>query len=127
MKGLILVTPREFKRHFGEIMEMCTDMCMTTNQEIVILIHEEKNDRMYTEIAKITPVDRGIKYNYRHELLKKFGINTDNRINRIENTIADAFEKSGMAEYARNNKEAADKLQSAMIIAAKELVKQLDL
>ena len=127
MKSLILVTPREFKRHFGEVMERCTDMCMTTNQEIVILIHEEKNDRMYAEIAKITPADRGITYSYRHELLKKFGIKTDSRINRIESTIADAFEKSGMAEYARNNKEAADKLQSAMIIAAKELVKQLDL
>lgn len=126
MKSLILVTLRVFKRRFGEIMEMCTDMCMITNQEIVILIHEEKNDLMYAEIAKITPADRGIEYN-RHELLKKFGINTDNRINRIESTIADAFEKSGMAEYARNNKEAADKLQSAMIIAAKELVKQLDL
>ena len=48
-------------------------------------------------------------------------------MNRIENVIADAFEKSGMAEYARNNKEAVDKLQSAMIIAAKELVKHFNI
>lgn len=31
MKSLISVTPREFKRNFNEVMEMCTDMCMTTN------------------------------------------------------------------------------------------------
>lgn len=126
MKCLISVTPREFKRNFNEVMEMCTDMCMTTNQEIIITVPSRKSNT-HAEIAKITPVDGGIKYGYNHELLKKFGINTDNRMNRIENVIADAFEKSGMAEYARNNKEAADKLQSAMIIAAKELVKQLGL
>ena len=34
MKSLISVTPREFKRNFNEVMEMCTDMCMTTDQEI---------------------------------------------------------------------------------------------
>lgn len=127
MKSLISVTPREFKHHFDEVMDMCTDMCMTTSQEIVIAIPEKKNGQTHIEIAKITPVDGGIKYGYNHELLKKFGINTDNRMNRIENVIADAFEKSGMAEYARNNKEAADKLQSAMIIAAKELVKTFSL
>lgn len=127
MKSLISVTPREFKRHFGEVMDMCTDMCMTTNQEIVITIPEKKNSQTHTEIAKITPVDGGVKYSYDYELLKKFGINTDNRMNRIENIISDAFEKSGMTEYTRNNKEAADKLQSIIAIVAKELVKQLGL
>lgn len=124
MKSLISVTPREFKRNFNEVMEMCTDMCMTTNQEIIITVPGRKSNT-HAEIAKLVPVEngRGIKYGYNHELLKKFGINTDNRMNRIENVIADAFEKSGMAECVRNNKEAADKLQSAMIIAAKELVK----
>ena len=127
MKSLISVTPREFKRHFGEIMDMCTDMCMAANQEIVITIPEKKNSQTHIEIAKITPVGRGIKYGYNRELLKKFGINTDNRINRIENAIADAFEKSGMTEYARNNKKAVGKLQNAIMITAKELVKQLGL
>ena len=131
MKSLISVVPREFKRHFGEIMDMCTDMCVAANQEIIITIPEKKNSQTHIEIAKITPVGGGIKYGYNHELLKKFGINTDNRINRIENviadTFADAFEKSGMAEYARNNKEVADKLQSAMTIAVKELIKQFNL
>lgn len=127
MKSLISVTPREFKRHFGEVMDMCTDMCMTTNQEIVITIPEKKNSQTHTEIAKITPVGGGVKYSYDYELLKKFGINTDNRMNRIENIISDAFEKSGMTEYTRNNKEAASKLQSIIAIVAKELVKQLDL
>ena len=48
--------------------------------------------------------------------------------NKIEYiVIGTAFEKSGMAEYVRNNKEAADKLQSAMVIAAKELVKTFSL
>lgn len=127
MKGLVSVTPREFKRHFGEVIDLYTDMCMATSQEIVITTPEKKNGQTHIEIAKITPVDGGVKYSYNHELLKKFGINTDNQMNRIENVITDAFEKSGMAEYARNNKEAADKLQSAMIIAAKELVKAFSL
>lgn len=123
MKNLISITPREYKRHFGEVMDMCADMCTTTNQEIVITIPEKENSQTHIEITKITPICGGIKYSYNHELLKKFGINTDNRMNRVENVIADAFEKSGMAEYARNNKEVADKLQSVMIIAAKELAK----
>lgn len=42
MKSLISVTPREFKRRFGEVMEMCTDMCMTTNQEIIIVIPKKE-------------------------------------------------------------------------------------
>ena len=127
MKSLISVTPREFKRHFGEVMDMCTDVCMTTNQEISIAIPEKKNGQTYVEIAKITPVDGGFKYDYNHELLKKFGINTDSRMNKIESIIADAFEKSGMTEYARNNKKAVGKLQNAIMITAKELVKQLGL
>ena len=127
MKSLISVTPREFKRHFGEVMDMCTDVCMTTNQEISIVIPEKKNSQTYVEIAKITPVCEGVKYSYNHEILKKFGINTDSRMNKIESIIADAFEKSGMAEYARNNKKAVGKLQNAIMITAKELVKQLGL
>ena len=127
MKSLISVTPREFKRHFGEVMDMCTDVCMTTNQEISITIPEKKNSQTHVEIAKITPVGEGVKYSYNHEILKKFGINTDSRMNKIESIIADAFEKSGMTEYARNNKKAVGKLQNAIMITAKELVKQLGL
>ena len=127
MKSLISVTPREFKRHFGEVMDMCTDVCMTTNQEISIAIPEKKNSQTHVEIAKITPVGEGIKYSYNHEILKKFGINTDSRMNKIESIIADAFEKSGMAEYDRSNKNAVGKLQNAIMITAKELVKQLGL
>lgn len=127
MKSLISVAPREFKRHFGEVMYMCTDVCMTTNQEISIVIPEKKNGQTYVEIAKITPVGEGVKYSYNYEILKKFGINTDSRMNKIESVIADAFEKSGMTEYARNNKKAVGKLQNAIMITAKELVKQLGL
>lgn len=120
MKSLISVTPREFKRHFGEVMDMCTDVCMTTNQEISIVIPEKKNGQTYVEIAKITPVGEGVKYSYNHEILKKFGINTDSRMNKIESIIADAFEKSGMTEYSRNNKKAIGKLQNAIMITAKD-------
>lgn len=128
MKSLISVTSREFKRHFGEVMDMCTDVCMATNQEISIAIPEKKNGQTHVEIAKITPVgEEGVKYSYNYEILKKFGINTDSRMNKIESIIADAFEKSGMTEYARNNKKAVGKLQNAIMITAKELVKQLGL
>ena len=129
MKSLISVTPREFNHHFCEVMDKYTDVCMTTNQEISIVIPEKKNGQTYVEIAKITPVGegKGVKYGYNYEILKKFGINTDNRMNKIESIIADAFEKSGMTEYARNNKTAVGKLQNAIMITAKELVKQLGL
>lgn len=126
MKSLISVTPREFKRDFNEVMEMCTYLCRTTNQEIIIAVPTSRKSNTHAEIAKLIPVEGGIKYEYNKELMNKHGINASNpKATKIEAIIADAFEKSGMAEYARNNKEAADKLQSAMIIAAKKLVKMM--
>lgn len=98
-------------------------MCMTTNQEIVITIPEKKNSQTHAEIAKVTPVNGGVKYEYNHELLKKFGINTDNRMNKLKMIIADAFEKSGLAEYGRKNKEAVEYMQKAMVLAAREIMK----
>lgn len=116
MKSLISVTLREFKRRFGEVMEMCTDMCMTTNQE-------KKNGQTHTEIARVTPVNGGVKYEYSHELLKEFGISTDNRVNKIEMAIANAFEKSGLAGYCRKSKEATKYMQKAVILATREIMK----
>lgn len=123
MKSLISVTPREFKRHFSEVMEMCTDMCMTTNQEIAITIPEKKNGQTHIDIAKIMPVNGGVKYEYSRELLKKFGINTDSRMNKLEMIITDAFEKSGLAEYSKKNKEAVEYMQKAMTLVAREIMK----
>ena len=58
MKSLISVTTREFKRNFIEVMEMCTDMCMTTNQEIIITVPSRKSNT-HAEIAKLVPVENG--------------------------------------------------------------------
>lgn len=122
MKSLISVTPREFKRHFSEVMEMCTDMCMTTNQEIVITIPEKKNGQTHAEIAKVIPVDGGYKYEYNHELLKKFGINTQNpKLSKIATIMADAFEQEGV--YMSISQTAEQKLAKAIETVAKELVK----
>lgn len=121
MKDLISVTPSEFKRNFGEIIDMCTDMCMTSGHETSVAIQENENSQTHIEIATVTPIDGGVKYSYNHELLKKYGIGTDNRMNKIESVIADAFEKSGLAEYARDNK-IADILQKAMKCITKELL-----
>ena len=123
MKSLISVAPRELKRHFGEVMEMCTDMCMTTNQEIVITIPKKKNGQTRTEIARVTPVNGGVKYEYSRELFKEFGISTDNRVNKLEMTIADAFEKSGLAGYCRKSKEATEYVQKAVVLATREIMK----
>lgn len=126
MKSLISVTPREFKRHFGEVMEMCTDMCMTTNQEIVITIPEKKNGQTHAEIAKVIPVDGGYKYEYNHELLKKFGINTQNpKFSKIGAIMADAFEKEGV--YSLISPEVEHRLARAVETAAKELIKTFGL
>lgn len=126
MKSLISVTPREFKRHFGEVMEMCTDMCMTTDQEIVITIPEKKNGQTHAEIAKVTPVNGGVKYEYNHELLKKFGINTQNpKLSKIAAIMADALEQEKV--YTIVSPEAEHKLARAMETAAKELVKTFGL
>lgn len=124
MKSLISVTPREFKRHFDEVMEMCTDMCMTTNQEIVITIPEKKNGQTHAEIAKVIPVDGGYKYEYNHELLKKFGINTQNpKLSKIAAIMADAFEKEGV--YSLISPEVEHRLAKAVETAAEELVKMM--
>lgn len=123
MKSLISVAPRELKCRFGEVMEMCTDMCMTTNQEIVITIPEKKNGQTHTEIVKVTPVNGGVKYEYNRELLKKFGISLDSRVNKLEMIIADAFKKSGLTEYSKKNKEAKEYMQKAMALAAREIMK----
>lgn len=126
MKNLISVTPREFKRHFGGVMEMCTDMCMTTNQEIVITIPEKKNSQTHTEIAKVIPVDGGYKYEYNYELLKKFGINTQNpKLSKIATIMADAFEQEGV--YISISQAAEQKLAKAIETVAKELIKTFGL
>lgn len=126
MKSLISVTPREFKRHFGEVMEMCTDMCMTTNQEIVITIPTSRKSNTHAEIAKLVPVEGGIKYEHNRELMDKHGINASNpKAAKIEAIIAEAFEKSRLAEYGRKNKEAVECMQKAMALAVEELVKMI--
>jgi hypothetical protein len=126
MKSLISVTPREFKRHFCEVMEMCTDICMTTNQEIVITIPTSRKSNTHAEIAKLVPVEGGIKYEYNRELMDKHGINASNpKAAKIEAIIAEAFEKSRLAEYGRKNKEAVECMQKAMALAVEELVKMM--
>lgn len=126
MKSLISVTPREFKRNFNEVMEMCTDMCMTTNQEIIITVPTSRKSNTHAEIAKLIPVEGGIKYEYNKELMDKHGINASNpKAAKIEAIMAEAFEKSGLAEYCRKNKEAVGYIQKAMALAAEELVKMM--
>ena len=125
MKSLISVTPREFKRNFNEVMEMCTDMCMTTNQEIIITVPSRKSNT-YAEIAKLVPVEGGIKYEYNKELMDKHGINTSNpKLSKIGAIMADAFEKEGV--YSLISPEVEHRLARAVETAAKELVKIVQL
>lgn len=122
MKSLISVTPREFKRNFNEVMEMCTDMCMTTNQEIVITVPTSRKSNTHAEIAKLVPVEGGIKYEYNRELMDKHGINTSNpKAAKIEAIMAEAFEKEGV--YSLISPEVENRLARAVETAAKELVK----
>lgn len=121
MKSLISVTPREFKRNFNEVMEMCTDMCMTTNQEIIITVPSRKSNT-HAEIAKLIPVEGGIKYEYNKELMDKHGINASNpKLPKIGAIMADAFEKEGV--YSLISPEVEHRLARAVETAAKELVK----
>ena len=123
MKSLISVTPREFKRNFNEVMEMlCTDMCMTTNQEIIITVPTSRKSNTHAEIAKLIPVEGGIKYEYNKELMDKYGINTSNpKLSKIGAIMADAFEKEGV--YSLISPEVEHRLARAVETAAKELVK----
>ena len=124
MKSLISVTPREFKRNFNEVMEMCTDMCMTTNQEIIITVPTSKESNVHTEIAKLIPVEGGIKYEYNKELMNKHGINASNpKLSKIGAIMADAFEKEGV--YSLISPEVEHRLARAVETAAKELVKMM--
>lgn len=122
MKSLISVTPREFKRNFNEVMEMCTDMCMTTNQEIIITVPTSRKSNTHAEIAKLIPVEGGIKYEYNKELMDKRGINAPNpKLSKIGAIMADAFEKEGV--YSLISPEVEHRLARAVETAAKELVK----
>lgn len=128
MKSLISVTPREFKRNFNEVMEMCTDMCMTTNQEIIITVPTSRKSNTHAEIAKLVPVEngRGIKYEYNKELMDKHGINASNpKAAKIEAIMADALEQEKV--YTIVSPEAEHRLARAMETAAKELVKAFGL
>lgn len=123
MKNLISVTPREFKRNFNEVMEMCTDMCMTTNQEIIITVPTSRKSNTHAEIAKLVPVEngRGIKYEYDKELMDKYGINASNpKLSKIEAIMADAFENEGV--YSLISPEVKNRLAKAVEIAAKKLI-----
>lgn len=124
MKSLISVTPREFKRNFNGVMEMCTDMCMTTNQEIIITIPTSRKSNTHAEIAKLIPVEGGIKYEYNKELMNKHGINASNpKFPKIGTIMADAFEKEGV--YSLISPEVEHRLARAVETAAKELVKMM--
>ena len=124
MKNLISVPPREFKHNFDEVMEMCTDMCMTTNQEIIITVPTSRKSNTHAEIAKLIPVEngRGIKYEYNKEFMDKHGINTSNpKLSKIGAIMADAFEKEGV--YSLISPKVKHRLARAVETAAKELVK----
>ena len=125
MKSLILVTPREFKRNFNEVMEMCTDMCMTANQEIIITVPTSRKSNTHAEIVKLIPVEGGgIKYEYNKELMDKHGINASNsKLSKIGAIMVDAFEKEGV--YSLISPEVEHRLARAAETAAKELVKMM--
>lgn len=124
MKSLISVTPREFKCNFNEVMEMCTDMCMTTNQEIIITVPTSRKSNTHAEIAKLIPVEGGIKYEYNKELMDKHSINAFNpKLSKIGAIMADAFEKEGV--YSLISPEVEHRLARAVETAAKELVKMM--
>lgn len=121
MKSLISVTPREFKRNFNEVMEMCTDMCMTTNQEIIITVPTSRKSNTHAEIAKLIPVEGGIKYEYNKELMDKHGINASNpKLSKVEAIMTDAFEDEGV--YSLISPEVKNRFAKAVEIAAKKLI-----
>lgn len=124
MKSLISVTPREFKHNFIEVMEMCIDMCTTTNQEIIITVPTSRKSNTHAEIAKLIPVEGGIKYEYNKELMDKHVINASNpKLSKIGAIMADAFEKEGV--YSLISPEVEHRLARAVETAAKELVKMM--
>ena len=124
MKSLISVTPREFKRNFNEVMEMCTDMRMTTNQEIIITVPTSRKSNTHAEIAKLIPVEGSIKHEYNKELMDKHGINAPNpKLLKIGAIMADAFEKEGV--YSLISPEVEHRLARVVETAAKELVKMM--
>lgn len=126
MKSLISVTPREFKRDFNEVMEMCTDMCVTTNQEIIITVPTSRKSNTHAEIAKLVPVEngRGIKYEYNKELMDKYGINDSNpKLSKIEAIMADAFENERV--YSLISPEVKNRFAKAVEIAAKKLIEMM--
>ena len=126
MKSLISVTPREYKRDFNEVMEMCTDLCMTNNQEIIITVPTSREPNVHTEIVKLICIGDGkcVRYEYNKKLIDKYGINASNpKLSRIEAIISDAFEKEGV--YSLISPEVKNRFAKAVEIAAKKLIKMM--
>ena len=124
MKSLISITLRELKHNFNELMEICTDMCMATNQEIIIAVPTSRKSNAHAEIARLIPVEGGIKYEYNRELMDKYGINTSNpKLSEIGAIITDALEKEEV--YSLIGPEVEHRLARAVETAAKELVKMM--
>lgn len=99
-------------------------MCMTTNQEIIITVPTSRKSNTHAEIAKLIPVEGGIKYEYNKELMDKHGINASNpKLLKIGAIMADAFEKEGV--YSLISPEVEHRLARAVETAAKELVKMM--
>lgn len=96
-------------------------MCMTTNQEIIITVPTSRKSNTHAEIAKLIPVERGIKYEYDKELMDKHGINSNPKLSKIGAIMADAFEKEGV--YSLISPEVEHRLARAVETAAEELVK----
>lgn len=84
----------------------------------------EQKSNTHAEIAKLIPVEGGIKYEYNKELMDKHGINASNpKLSKIGAIMADAFEKEGV--YSLISPEVEHRLARAVETAAKELVKMM--
>ena len=126
MKNLISVTPREFKRNFNEVMEICTDMCMTTKTDIIITVPTSKEPNVHTEIVKLICIGDGkcVRYEYNKKLIDKYGINTSNpKLSKIEAIMTDAFENEGV--YSLISPEVKNRFAKAVEIAAKKLIEMM--
>lgn len=123
-KNLISVSPSELKRNFDLIMKAGTDLCEASDQEVIITIPDTTNEWAYLEAIRMTPAnedsERGVTYGYNYELLKRYHISTDNRINRLESIIKNAFEK----KFQEIGFKMGQTIDEAINDAAKEIIKQ---
>lgn len=122
MGQLVSITVKEFKQNPFEIMDICTEVCMVTCSDCVLMVLDEKKG-IYQEIARVERAGRGIRYIYNTELMRKLGISIDPKRDKVEKIMAYAFDQVGFFSGSMKPEILKSKFKQAIDLVYEEFAK----